>query len=45
MAFSTSTNARCRTLSSNAATPSGRSRPSGFGMYTLRDGLARYAPL
>ena len=28
-----------------AATPSGRNRPSGFGMNTLRDGLARYAPL
>ena len=26
------------------ATPSGRSRPSAFGMNTLRDGLARYAP-
>ena len=25
-------------------TPSGRSRPSGFGMYALRDGFARYAP-
>ena len=32
-------------MSSSAAIPSGRSRPSGFGMYTLRDGLARYAPL
>ena len=34
-----------RNLSSNAATPSGRCRPSAFGMYALRDGFARYAPL
>ena len=27
-----------------AATPSGRVPPSGFGMFTRRDGLARYAP-
>ena len=26
------------------AVDSGRSRPSGFGMYTRRDGFARYAP-
>ena len=31
-------------LSSSAAMPSGRSRPSGFGMYRRRDGCARYAP-
>ena len=43
-AFSTSTTARWRILSSNAATPSGRSRPSAFGMNTLRAGIARYAP-
>src|SRR5664280_1923671 len=33
-----------RILSSKLAMPSGRSRPSAFGMYTLRDGLARWAP-
>ena len=44
MAFSTSTTARWTILSSSAAIPSGRCRPSAFGMYTLRDGLARYAP-
>ena len=27
-----------------AATPSGRVPPSGFGMFTRRDGFARYAP-
>src|SRR6201981_3278079 len=31
-------------LSSRAATPSGRCRPSAFSMYTLREGCARYAP-
>ena len=31
-------------LSSSAVTPSGRCRPSALGMYTLRTGLARYAP-
>src|ERR687885_705032 len=44
MALSTSTTARWRILSSSAATPNGRCRPSAFGIYTLRDGLARYAP-
>ncbi|CAA9276234.1 MAG: hypothetical protein AVDCRST_MAG04-3373 [uncultured Acetobacteraceae bacterium] len=44
MAFSTSTSARWTTLSSSAAMPSGRCRPSGFGMYCRRDGLARYPP-
>ena len=44
MALSTSTTARWRSLSSSAATPNGRCRPSAFGMYTLRDGLARYRP-
>ena len=28
-----------------AATPSGRVPPSGFGMFTRRDGVARYAPV
>ena len=37
----TSTTARWRILSSSVAIPSGRCRPSGFGMYTLREGLAR----
>src|ERR671919_3047995 len=45
MALSTSTTARWRILSSSAATPNGRCRPSAFGIYTLRDGLARYAPV
>ena len=46
MAFNTSTTARWTILSSSAAIPSGRSRPSALGMYTLRDGLARIgAPL
>ena len=36
--------ARWTILSSNAVTPSGRCRPSAFGMYTLRTGFARYAP-
>ena len=31
-------------LSSSAVTPSGRCRPSAFGMYTLRTGFALYAP-
>jgi hypothetical protein len=31
-------------LSSNAAIPNGRCRPSDFGMNTLLDGCARYAP-
>src|SRR5215471_21306652 len=31
-------------LSSRAATPSGRCRPSSFCMYTLLEGNARYAP-
>src|SRR6267143_3324330 len=31
-------------LSSNAATPNGRCRPSSFSMYTLLEGVARYAP-
>ena len=44
MALSTSTTARWTILSSSAAMPSGRCRPSAFGMYTLRDGFARYAP-
>ena len=44
MAFSTSTSARWTTLSSSAATPSGRCRPSALGMYALREGFARYAP-
>src|SRR6266851_1402214 len=37
--------ARWTILSSRAATASGRCRPSGLGMYTRRDGNARYAPL
>jgi hypothetical protein len=41
MAFNTSTTARCRILSSNVAIPSGLCRPSGFGMYALRDDFAR----
>jgi hypothetical protein len=41
MAFSTSATARWTILSSSAATPSGRLRPSGFGMYWRRDGHAR----
>ena len=45
MALSTSTTARWTILSSNVAMPSGRSRPSAFEMYALRDGLARYVPL
>ena len=44
MALSTSTRARWTSLSSSAAIPSGRCRPSVFGMYALRDGFARYAP-
>jgi hypothetical protein len=28
-------------LSSSVAMPSGRCRPSAFGMYALRDGFAR----
>src|SRR6516164_92645 len=31
-------------LSSKAATPNGRCRPSSFCMYTLLEGNARYAP-
>src|SRR5687767_3725483 len=31
-------------LSSSAAIPNGRCRPSAFGIQTLRDGCARYAP-
>src|SRR5882757_5348141 len=45
MAFSTAAVARWTILSSSAATASGRCRPSGLGMYTRRDGSARYAPL
>src|ERR1700704_1659325 len=44
MAFSTAAVARWTILSSSAATASGRCRPSGLGMYTRRDGSARYAP-
>src|ERR1019366_2111209 len=44
MALSTSTTARWTILSSSEAIPSGRCRPSAFGMYILREGLARYAP-
>ena len=44
MAFNTSTAARWTILSSSDVTPSGRCRPSALGMYTLRTGLARYAP-
>ena len=33
--------ARWTILSSSEAIPSGLSRPSAFGMYTLRDGFAR----
>ena len=44
MALSTSTTARWTILSSSEAIPSGRCRPSAFGMYTLREGFARYAP-
>src|SRR2546427_4349365 len=43
MALSTSTTARWTILSSSAGTPSGRGRPSAFGMYALRTGFARYA--
>ncbi len=42
--LSTSTTARCTILPSNAGTPSGRCRPSAFGMYARRTGFARYAP-
>src|SRR4051812_9844524 len=42
MPLSTSTTARCRILSSSAATPSGRKRPSAFGMYALLVGFARF---
>src|SRR3977135_3330720 len=38
MAFSTAAVALWTILSSRAATASGRCRPSGFGMYTRRDG-------
>src|SRR5579875_874638 len=38
------TAARWTILSSSAVTPSGRCPPSALGMYTLRTGLARYAP-
>ena len=31
-------------VGSNAAMPNGRCRPSAFGIYTLREGCARYAP-
>jgi hypothetical protein len=41
MAFSTSTTARWTILSSSAAMPSGRCRPSGLGMYCRLDGFAR----
>ena len=44
MALSTATTARWTILSSSAGTPSGRSRPSAFGMYARRTGFARYAP-
>src|SRR5947207_9842258 len=44
MALSTSPTARWTSLSSSAGTPSGRCRPSVFGMYALRTGFARYAP-
>ena len=44
MAFSTSTVARWTILSSSTGTPSGRCRPSAFGMYARRTGFARYAP-
>ena len=40
MALSTSTTARWTILSSNTGIPSGRCRPSGFGIYTLQ-GRAR----
>ena len=30
-----------RHYAASVAMPSGRSRPSAFGMYALRDGLAR----
>jgi hypothetical protein len=30
-----------RHYAASVAIPSGRSRPSAFGMYTLRDGFAR----
>ena len=43
-ALSTSTTARWTILSSSDATPSGRIRPSGFGISTRRTGLARYFP-
>src|ERR1019366_1173663 len=36
--------ARWTNLSSSAVTPSGRCRPSALVIYTLRTGLARYAP-
>src|SRR5262245_51662188 len=44
MAFSTSTTALWTILSSIVAIPSGRCRPSAFGMNTRLDGFARYAP-
>ena len=37
--------ARWTILSSSAAMPSSRCRPSAFGMYALRVGFARYAPV
>src|SRR5215472_302053 len=44
MVFKTSTVARWTILSSSVVTPSGRFCPSVLAMYTLRTGLARYAP-
>ncbi len=44
MAFNTATTARWTTLSSWVVTPNGRCRPSAFGMYVLRTGVAWYVP-
>src|SRR6266705_1740129 len=44
MQFSTATVALWTILSSSAATAKGLCRPSAFGMYVRRDGVARYAP-
>jgi hypothetical protein len=45
MQFSTLTRAPWTILSSRLVMPSGRCRPSALGMYVLRMGFARYAPL